>query len=698
MRTLLCPEQSLREGLRRLLQNQWFVAVILLIGTMGIRWFFCLYNPRMNGFAIYHGAPFSDGFSYTYKAISIANGYGIPPDQQPAIRALYSMVLACVYIWTGFSLPAVAALNILIEGVTAVLIYLCGRLVFRPLYALAAALFFAIDPAQLIQTPQALTEPLGLLFFVGSVYVTILAFQTRQATWFLVSGLLIGLSNLSRTLTAFTLPFYITLILLVGWRERAPKAACIRTLLILFGFSCVMLPWIIRQERLYGIASISDNIGEAIYAATSPRYKQWTPVVRDDADAAGIPSTIGDRYRYFIDRGMKNMKTNPGFYLQNVSGALWEYANTFGAQSRAASRYIERFSQASAGQNVLLVYLLVFTLGMWLLYSGAPLALPNLIFLISSVGLILFYRILPAWATFAPICLGIICSWRAESRMPVLVLSGSLASAVLGSAIFANPALFRTILMTDWLFLFFFLAAVWLPAEMAARKFAQDQAILFAGTAEDKQASFFEKPLSSISLCFLIVFSIIFLGFFSVSSARLIALTISKSMRPDRTRFVPEWALHAAQVRLTIPEKKSLLKRLQRPPFSILPENGRQFLIYNGENAVPNAGTYIVEISGFDYDYYIAPGESLSHPRLNPKPYARTLARFSRFDFVIPREVPADFAGRPLLFIGIIVPHDAMDADEQPNRQWVQGLAIIPLDNKNRPDFARAVCAPRIST
>ena len=71
---------------------------------------------------------------------------------------------------------------------------------------------------------------------------------------------------------------------------------------MLFGFSCVMLPWLIRQERVYGIASISDNIGEAIYAATSPAYKQWTPVVRSDADAAGIPKTIGDRYRYFIDQ------------------------------------------------------------------------------------------------------------------------------------------------------------------------------------------------------------------------------------------------------------------------------------------------------------------------------------------------------------------------------------------------------------
>ena len=67
---------------------------------------------------------------------------------------------------------------------------------------------------------------------------------------FFLSGLLIGLSNLTRTLTVFTLPFYIALILLVGWRERTPKAAAIRALLMLFSFFCVMVPWLIRQERL----------------------------------------------------------------------------------------------------------------------------------------------------------------------------------------------------------------------------------------------------------------------------------------------------------------------------------------------------------------------------------------------------------------------------------------------------------------
>ena len=56
--------------------------------------------------------------------------------------------------------------------------------------------------------------------------------------------------------------------------------------------------------------------------------------------------------------------------------------------------------------------------------------------------------------------------------MPNLILSGTLAATVLGSAIFINPVLFRAILMTDWLFVLYFLAAVWFPAETLSRRLA----------------------------------------------------------------------------------------------------------------------------------------------------------------------------------------------------------------------------------
>jgi len=237
------PSSAICDGARRVVANDWLIVVLVALIATAVRWLFILYNPRVDGFLIYQGKPLSDGCSYTFKAISIAQGHGIPPFQQPAIRPFYSMTLACLYTWFGFALWAVTVLNILISGFTAALIYLCGVRGLNRFCGLGAALFFAIDPSQLLQTPQAGTEPLGLLFFVASVYAALRAFETHRASLFFLTGLFIGLSNLTRTLTIFTLPFYAGLILLlVGIRERTFKNASVYIILMILGVAIAILP------------------------------------------------------------------------------------------------------------------------------------------------------------------------------------------------------------------------------------------------------------------------------------------------------------------------------------------------------------------------------------------------------------------------------------------------------------------------
>ena len=686
---------SLREGIRRLLRNQWFVAVAIFVAAMVVRCGFHLCNPDANGFFIYHGSPISDGSSYTYKAINIAEGNGIPPGQQPAIRPFYSIVLACLYTWTGFSLQAVAALNIVIGGATAGLIYLCGARAINRFCGLGAASFFAIDPMQLIETPQACTEPLGLLFFVASVYVTLRAFDQRGATMFFLSGFFIGLSNLTRTLTLFTLPFYIGLIFLVGWRERRYKAVFAHTSMIVLGFAIVTLPWLIRQQRLYGILTISDNIGEAIYAATSRTYEQWTPKVRQDADAVGIPNTIGARYSYFINRAGENVKSDPGFYLGNVSRALWDYANTFGYRSRTAMPYASRYSNASQSQGVLLVYVTVLIIASWLLRNESPFGTPALAFLLGSLGLLLFYRVLPVWLTFVPVMVGIVFSWRSKHGIPALVMLGSLVLTVLGSAIFANPVLFRTILMTDWLFVLYFVAAIWFPAEILACRIAYSPEPLWAARSGDvEEMSPFQDTLFSLCRQALVFFLVALLGFFVLSAVRLIALTVSHRAGQREARGRPAWTSWSSRAkRLTMPERIAILRRLEDPKFALLPQGASSLPIFSGGKDTPKLGDYIVDVGGFYYDYYIPAGEFPLIHTIIQKPYARTLLVLRRLDFIIPGEIPSEFADQALIFVGVVVPLERGARKETPRPQ-VRGLAVIPFDKHGRPDFDHAFCAP----
>ena len=675
----------LREGIRHLLVNDRFVCILIFLMAVALRWFFVLNNPHANGFLIYGGSPLSDGCSYTFKAISIAEGHGIPPVQQPAVRPFYPITLACLYTWLGFSLWAVTALNIVIGGFTAALIYLCGVRGLNRFCGLGAALFFTIDPSQLMQTPQAGTEPLGLLFFVASVYAALHAFETRHAASFFLSGLFIGLSNLTRTLTIFALPFYLGLVLaFVGLQERRLKIASIYIALMVIGVAIVMVPWLIRQQRMYGILSISDNIGEAFYAATSSNYKQWTPNVRRDADADGILDTIGDRYRYFMRRAWENVKREPGFYLRNIGEATWEYANTFGMRSRSTNRYSEQFSGAEKSQGVFLPFVICLIIAVSLLRDEKTFSRSSLVFLFISITLVLVYRVLPIWLTFVPIVVGSISSLRAARALPVVILTGSLVMSALGSVMFANTTLFRSILMTDWLFVFFFLAAVFFPAECLPNQSAVVSKEVWSAGASwvEGENTPFQSALSWFSQRAIWITIIVLLSFFAFSGARLIALTISN---PPKKR----------EPRLSQADKKAVLYQLQKPPFDVLPKYLSE-LPGSGDGANPpgsKAGDYVVEVQRFNYSYSIAANKL--PPRSRPfilEPHGRTVIIFPRMDFTISGEIPSDFAGQPLIVVGIV--DSGPETKPQLRRPQVTGLAIVPFNPNGKPDFTRAVCAP----
>ena len=153
------------------------------------------------------------------------------------------------------------------------------------------------------------------------------------------------------------------------------------------------------------------------------------------------------------------------------------------------------------------------------------------------------------------------------------------------------------------------------------------------------------------------------------------------------------WSLRRG---LPVPDKVSILQRLQHSPSCIPQEDQRQLPIYPGEKVPPKVGDYFVELESFYYDYHIPPGETLPYRMLGPKPYARTLVRLARLEFFFAGDIPAALADRPLVFIGVVVPQEVEDRD-QALRPLVKGLAIVPLGGNGQPDFAHAVCAPPAS-
>ncbi len=198
-------------SVRSLAQSDIIVALLISLAGGAARVHFAFTHPHFNNLFAVRGVPYSDASFWTGAAISLAEGNGLGE----VFRPLLSLVLAFVYTWTGTSFGAITVLNILVGAITSGLIFLVGRVAFNRFIATAAAGFFVLDPSQLVQIPQATTEPLGLMFFVLSVYALCLASERSRNRPAFLGGICLGLSNLARPLTLFCASFYA-----LHWRYR----------------------------------------------------------------------------------------------------------------------------------------------------------------------------------------------------------------------------------------------------------------------------------------------------------------------------------------------------------------------------------------------------------------------------------------------------------------------------------------------
>ncbi len=188
---------QIRGSLRALAQSPLAGALLFFLVALCVRIQFSVAHPHFDNIFAVRGVPCSDGAFWTTAAISLAEGRGLGNVYRPGL----SVALALFYTWFGYSSQTITVLNILIGSLSALLIFLVARTVFNDLIAIAAACFFVFDPSQLVQTPQATTEPLGLLFFVAAIYFLLLVNRGGKAKHAIIGGVLFGLSNLTHPLT-----------------------------------------------------------------------------------------------------------------------------------------------------------------------------------------------------------------------------------------------------------------------------------------------------------------------------------------------------------------------------------------------------------------------------------------------------------------------------------------------------------------
>ena len=182
---------------------------------------------------------------------------------------LYPAFLAMIYFFSGVNADRFfvarlvqAALNALLAPMT----YLAARQFFpdHPRAAKWSAWAVALYPMMVIYPLSLATENLFFVLVLASVLALLKAGRSQRMGWYVLSGLLLGLSALTRSVI---MPLGIVAavwawLLLKNWKGAA---------LILVTMVAACLPWIVRNSLLYGhLAGIESSLGYNLYVGYHP--------------------------------------------------------------------------------------------------------------------------------------------------------------------------------------------------------------------------------------------------------------------------------------------------------------------------------------------------------------------------------------------------------------------------------------------
>ena len=189
-----------------------------------------------------------------YGAYSLEDSAPRTPDLTRT--PVYPLFVAGCYRLAGHH-PAVAvAVQIGLAVATILLLWIIGRRFFPAPAALAGAGFLAIDPLSLHYTILLLSETLFTLLFFGSLYC-VLAYVRRPGwAWASATALLTGLTILCRPIAVLWPLALLPGSLLLAWRGRSWRPLG-HFCLFAGGVAAVVGPWVLRNERVGGLAVLT---------------------------------------------------------------------------------------------------------------------------------------------------------------------------------------------------------------------------------------------------------------------------------------------------------------------------------------------------------------------------------------------------------------------------------------------------------
>jgi len=270
------------------------------------------------------GIALDDMFQYDglAESIRLGQGYtwygGIPT----AFRApLYPLFLASIYFLFGHRFLAVRIIQAMIGASLPLVVHVLGRRLFDRRTAGIASWALALYPMFLLYPLALVTENLFFLLVPLTVLYLLKAADTSRRLYYLVAGLLLGLSILTRSVISG----FVLLILPWLWYYVSDKREALKNWgLILLCVGVLTVPWSIRNSLLYGQpVFVESSLGFNFYLGYHP---EGTGTF-DSSIAVDLVEGIGgfDAPNLETERLVNNLGTARGltFIKKDPATAAW---------------------------------------------------------------------------------------------------------------------------------------------------------------------------------------------------------------------------------------------------------------------------------------------------------------------------------------------------------------------------------------
>jgi len=328
--------------------GQWVLAIMVL--ALILRTVYLLQAREHLYFNAY-----SDFLHYRPWAEDIVRGQPGPPVF--FLGPLYPYMLAFFYRIFGPRPEVVLWFQVLLGSASCGLIYLLGRMVFSRAVGLLAALMGALYVVEIFYEGALLTTT--VLYVLNLAFLVSILWALGRRRWFfwVIPGLLLGLSALGRANVLIFLPFLVLGIFLLsrggGKREIRWMSA---SLALLLGVFVVIAPVTVRNVVVgHDLVVITSNLGLNFFVGNNPdapgfyQRPKGLDVVRDFSGAkiAGwltgrelSPSQVS---RFWLQRALAFVRAQPGAFLRLGLKKLLFFWNAYEIPQAENLEFSKRF-------------------------------------------------------------------------------------------------------------------------------------------------------------------------------------------------------------------------------------------------------------------------------------------------------------------------------------------------------------------